>query len=198
MREKWNLTIVCSQTPCSVSQNLTVESNPQLYAFFCSPLPASPVGANNTFDTLAVCDLSTDKGAFRRGFIQSSIFLLFLRSRSVNTGSGTWSDEGIEVSHKPISPSQEEVSKWVPAELDDTEETGPVWRWREVRVLEVGAVVSISMPLGRIVNWEIWAVRSWDDVAIVYDPSSSSLDEMIEREVIGAGCITLLDTNVLE
>ena len=51
-------TIVCSQTPYSVSQNLTVESNPQLYAFFFSPLLYAvlvfPVGANNTFDTLAV------------------------------------------------------------------------------------------------------------------------------------------------
>lgn len=105
------LTTVCSQTPYSVSQNLTVESNPQLYAFSFSPLLVVPLGANSTFDTLAVCDLSTDKGAFRRGLAESSTFLLFLRSRSFNTGSGTSSDEGIEVSHKPISPSQEEVSR---------------------------------------------------------------------------------------
>ena len=123
------LTIVCSQTPYSVSQDLTVESNPQLYAFFFSPLLSVllfPVGANNTFDTLAVCDLSTDKGAFRRGLAESSTFLRFLRSRSFNTGSGTSSVEGIEVSHMPISPSQDEVSRWVPVELEDTEETGAV------------------------------------------------------------------------
>ena len=34
---------------------------------------------------------------------------------------------------------------------------------------------------------------------MVYDdPSSSSLDEMMHSEVIGAGCRRLLDTNVFE
>ena len=74
------ITIVRSQTPYSVSQNLTVESNPQLYAFFFSPLSSVllfPVGANNTFDTLAVWDLSTGEGDFRRGLAKSSSFLFF-------------------------------------------------------------------------------------------------------------------------
>jgi len=197
-KEDW--TIVCSQTPYSVSHNLTVESNPQLYAFVFSPV----LGANTTFDTLAVCDLSTDKGAFRRGLLESSTLLLFLRSRSFKTGSGTWSEEGMDVSQKPISPSQDEVSRWVPVELDETEDTGAVWRWREARGLEVVGVVVVVvsrfMPsFGRIVNCEIWALRSWDEVAMVYDPSSSSwLDEMIHSEVIGAECRRLLDTSVLE
>ena len=33
---------------------------------------------------------------------------------------------------------------------------------------------------------------------MVYDPSSSSLDETIHNDVIGAECRRLLDTNVLE
>ena len=54
------------------------------------------------------------------------ILVLILRSRP---------DEGSEVYYKPVSPFQDELSKWFPVKLDDTEDIGPVkvqdgcWKW---------------------------------------------------------------------
>jgi hypothetical protein len=51
-------------------------------------------------------------------------------------GSGTSSDAGTVVSHRPIRPSQDDVRRCVPPVLDDIDETGAVWRWSDERAFE--------------------------------------------------------------
>ena len=80
-----------------------------------------------------MCDLKTDKGAFRLGLGPSSTRRRFL-PRSSKVGSGISSEEGIEESQKPMRPSQEQVNKEFPSEC--TEETGPVCRCSVARALE--------------------------------------------------------------
>lgn len=122
-------TIVSVQIPFSTSHVLTVESKPQLYAVF-------PFVANTALETRAVWDLSTVTGAFLLGRSASSTtFRRFFRSWT--TGSGTSSVEGICVSQSPIRPSHEAVRRCDPDRLDETEETGPVCRWRDARALVV-------------------------------------------------------------
>jgi len=75
-------------------------------------------------------------------------------------GSETSSEEGIVVSHRPIRPSQDEVRRWVPLELEATEERDDVCRWRDARTVEEGELESN-------VTCVIWAVRSCDELATV-------------------------------
>lgn len=157
-------TMVSVQSPFSVSQILIVESKPQLYALF------PPEGPNTAFDTLAVCDLRTRRGAFRLGRSDSVTLRRFFRSRSFKVGSGTSSVEGIEVSQSPSNPSHDDVSRCEPAELEATEDTGAVWRWRAARVCDF-AVLGASAEKS---TWVMCAVRSCDALAIICRVSSLS------------------------
>lgn len=105
-------TIVLVQTPFSTSQDLTVESNPQLNA-------ASPVLEKAAFETLAVWEFSTDEGAFlfgRGSLSRPPTFLRFLLSVCSSTTS-TSSSSGIRLSHNPMRVSQDAVSRCSPERL---------------------------------------------------------------------------------
>lgn len=144
--------MVCVHTPFSVSHTRTVESKPQLYA-----VCAVWFSPNTTFETRAVCDLSTLIGAFRRGFDSSSTFRRFFLSRPLFSGSGTSSVEGTVVSQRPIRPSQEDVRTCVPEEFEETDETGAVCRWSVARTLVFDGVEGVAESN---MSWEIAAVRS--------------------------------------
>ena len=84
-------------------------------AIFC--IPKSQSGTLNSCRAMWFKRLSTDKGAFRRGLAESS----------------TSSDEGIEVSHKPISPFQDEVSPGRIGWLHWQKRGVRLRRWKEAR-----------------------------------------------------------------
>ena len=104
--------MVLVQTPFSTSQDLTVESNPQLNADF-------PVLEKATFETLAVWDFNTVEGAFlfgRNSLSRPPTLRRFLLSVCTSATSIS-SSSGIPLSHNPIRVSQDAVSRCSPDRL---------------------------------------------------------------------------------
>lgn len=117
------LTIVDVQTLCSTSHVRIVESRPQLYAVF--PALSRPKIAR---ETRAVWLFSTASGAFLTGLspFSSTLRRFFLFASPEGCESGTSSDAGIDVSQRPMRPSQDAVRTCLPLEFAATEETGDV------------------------------------------------------------------------